>query len=188
MNYAKEQRLKRLRHNSGFIIHNSESGFSLVEMLFYVVILSLSLIAVMQTLMVLTRSYGVLRSVQRIEREASTAMERMIREIRDANDIDDAGSVLGTNPGELLLRSTDSSGTARTVEFYLDGGKVSLRENGVVSGLLTTAKATVSNLVFRKITTTNSKGVKIEMTITTGSGPSAQSENFYATAVLRDSY
>lgn len=188
MKYGKEKIMKRRQHHSVLSSQNVARGFSLVEMLFYVVILSLSLIAVMQTLMVLTRSYGVLRSVQRIEREASTAMERMIREIRDANDIDDAGSVLGTNPGELLLRSTDSSGTARTVEFYLDGGKVSLRENGVVSGLLTTAKATVSNLVFRKITTTNSKGVKIEMTITTGSGPSAQSENFYATAVLRDSY
>ena len=188
MNDAKEQHLKRFRHNSGFIIHNSASGFSLVEMLFYVVILSLSLIAVMQTLIVLTRSYGVLRGVQRIEREASTAMERMIREIRDANDIDDAGSVLGTNPGELLLRSTDSSGTARTVEFYLDAGKVSLRENGVASGILTSAKATVSSLVFRKITTTNSKGVKIEMTITTGTGQSAHTENFYSTVVLRDSY
>ena len=163
-------------------------GFSLIEMLFYVAILSLSLLAVTQTLLVVTRSYGTLRAAERVEQEAAGGVERILREVRDANDIDDAGSVFGAHPGKLLLQSTTVLGSPRTVEFSLDGGKLSLKENGSVTGLLTSQNTTISSLVFRKISTTRSKGVKIEMTMQSGSGPSLRTENFYTTAVLRDSY
>ena len=188
--YTMNHQKKQSRTYSIFSIPYSlfHRGFSLVEMLFYVVILSLSLIAVLQTLVVVTRSYGVLKYAQRVEQEAAFSLERMVREMRDASSITDAGSTFGTNPGKLLLGSTDSSGTARTVEFSVDTGKILLKENGAVTGYLTSSKTSVSNLVFRKITTTRSKGVKIEMTVAAGSGTFARSESFYATVVLRDSY
>lgn len=186
MNYTKKKNLiVGLFHDSCSMFHR---GFSLVEMLFYVVILSFSLLAVLQTLIVLTRSYGILKNVQSIEQESAFSLERLVREVRNANAIDDVGSTFGTTPGKLLLNSTDVSGTARTVEFSVVGGKLSLKENGVVTGVLTSSSTAVTNLVFRKITTTHSKGVKMEMTFTSGSGLSARTENFYTTAVLRDSY
>src|SRR3989344_621733 len=168
MNYGKEKDMKRLWYNSVFIIHNSVKGFSLVEMLFYVAILSLSLIAVMQTLLGVTRSYGVLKAAVRVEQEVALSMERMVREVRDANGIDDAGSVLGAHPRTLLLNSSDISGGTRTVEFSIDAGKLSLKENGVVTGLLTSTKTNISHIVFRKISTAHSQGVKIEMTMESG--------------------
>jgi len=169
-------------------IGNSTKGFSLVEMLFYIAILALSLVAVLQTLLVVMRSYGLLRNAQHIEQDATLSLERMYREIRDANAVTDAGSTFGAHPGKLLLATADALGAPRTVEFLLDNGKLSLKENGVVSGLLTSTSTSVSNLVFRKITTPRSTGVKIEMTIETGASASARSEIFYGTAVLRDSY
>ena len=163
-------------------------GFSLIEALFYVVILSFALLAVMQTLLVVTKSYGALRNVQRIEQEAVISLERMMRGIRDANGIDDAGSVFGAHPGKLLLQSTTASGTPTTVEFSLNAGHLVLREGGITVGFLTSTTTNVSNLVFRKITTARSAGVKIEITMRSGTTTSARTENFYATAVLRDSY
>ncbi len=165
------------------------AGFSLVEILFYVVILSFALLAVTQTLMVITRSYGILKSVQSIEQEAAFSLERLMREVRNANAIDDAGSILGTTPGKLFLNSTEmSSGAPTTVEFSVVNGNLSLKENGVVTGTLTSSATAVTALVFRKINTARSQGVKIEMTLTSGTGTAARTENFYATAVLRDSY
>ncbi len=166
----------------------SHRGFSLVEMLFYVAILAISLVTVMQTLVVITRSYGILRSAQRVEQEASFSLDRMVREVRDASDVSDAESTFSVHPGKLFLTTTTSEGAARTVEFSLTAGKLSLKENGVVTGLLSSDKTSISNLVFRKITTARSKGVKIEMTMQSGTGTTTRSENFYATAVLRDSY
>ena len=165
-------------------------GFSLVETLFYVALLALSLLVVMQTLLVLTRSYAAFRAAGRIERDAALSLERMVREVRGANNIADAGSVFGVHPGRLRLNTTTAAGAARTVEFSVSGGALLLEEaeDGTAAGALTSSTTTVSNLVFRKITTTRSQGVKIEMTLSSGSGAAARSERFYATAVLRNSY
>lgn len=179
--------------NSGYSGRNSGHservrGFSLVEMLFYVALLSLALVAVMQTIVVVTRSYTVLRAAQHIEQESAAALERMLREARDAHNTADAGSTFGAHPGRLFLNTTSGSGSARTVEFYLDSGKLALKEDGAMTGFLTSSTTNIQNLVFRKITTTRSQGVKIELTMQSGVGHAARSENFYGTAVLRDSY
>jgi len=167
---------------------SAQRGFSLVEMIFYVALLALALYAVTETLLIMVRSYGSLRSTQRIEQDAGVALERMLREIRDASAVQDAGSVLGAHPGELLLTTTNASGTPRTVEFLLSNGALQLWEDGVLSGSLTGGKTSVTNLIFRKISTTRSTGVRVEMTVESGSGSRLRRENFYGTAVLRDSY
>ena len=164
------------------------AGFSLIEMLFYIALLSLCMLAVMRTLVAVTNSYRTFRSATHVEQEAAFGFERMVREIRDASGIDDAGSTFGSHPGKLLLSTTDVSGTARTVEFSLSSGLLKLAENRVTTGFLTSTSTTISNLVFRKITTARSKGVKIEMTMQSGTTTAFRSENFYVTAVLRDSY
>ena len=187
MNYGRKRNAPALVKDTCSMVHIPR-GFSLVEMLFYVAILSLSLLMIMQTLIVVMRSYGVFRAAQRIEREAGNALERVVREVRGAESINEAESTLGTHPGELSLVSTDSVGAPHTVDFYLDEGKLSLKENGAVTGLLTSAKSTITDLVFRKIDSAHSQGVKIEMTLQAGGGSEARTEHFYATAVLRNSY
>jgi hypothetical protein len=157
-------------------------------MLFYVALLALLLLIITETLLILVHSYAVLRSAQRIEADAGIALERLLREVRDAESITDAGSSFGVNPGKLLLSTSDVSGNPRTVEFYLTNGHLFLKENGVESGMLTGAKTTVSNLVFRKIITTRSTGVKFEMALESGTGTDKKSISFYGTAVLRNSY
>ncbi len=172
---------------SYFVLRIYHRGFSLVEMIFYVVILSFSLVAITETLIVVTRSFGYLRAAENIEREGGLSLERIIREIRDAKSVD-ASSALGSHPGKLVLNSTNASGNTETVEFYVSNGQLYLTENGTVTGALTSDKTSLGSLVFRKITTPRSEGVKVEMTLSSGSGRTLRSEHFYATAVLRDSY
>lgn len=168
-------------------VKGSTGGFLLVEMLFYVAILSLCFLAVTETLIVATRAFGSFRTAERIVADAEVSLERMVREARDANGINGA-SVLSSHPGKLVLDTTNGSGAPRTVEFYLASGKLMLKEDGIVTGALTGGKTIVANLIFRRITTARSQGVKIEMTLASGTGSVARTENFYATAVLRDSY
>lgn len=159
-----------------------------METVFYVAILSLCLMAVTETLIITVRSYGVLRAAQIIETDAAVALERMTREIRDAKSVSLSGSVLGSHPGVLFLNSTTLAGAPRTVEFLLENGKLSLKENGVSQGALTGERSAVAYLVFRRIVTARSEGVKVELTLQSGTGVASSTEKFYATAVLRDSY
>lgn len=185
----KPQRVLNSGYSDGHSGHSGRTrGFSLVETLFYTVILSLSLVAVTQTLIVTVRSYGALRAKEAIETDAAAALARMMREIRNAKSVSVPGSTLGSSPGALLLNTTTDTGDARAVRFSAENGKVVLAENGVPAGALTGGKSTLVNLIFRRIATPHSEGVKIELALRSGSGIASTSESFYATAVLRDSY
>ena len=163
---------------------NFNKGLSILEALIYIAILSIVSVVIVDVALVMTKAYGSFRVTQNIERAGLSSLDRIIREIRDAESIDLSASVLGTHPGTLTLNTTDSSGNARTVEFYLQNEVISLKENGIANGALMNTNASTTNFIVRRIVNAHSEGVKIEMTISSG----AKSENFYATAVLRNSY
>ncbi|MDO8564682.1 MAG: hypothetical protein Q7R88_01675 [bacterium] len=155
--------------------------------MFYVIILSLCLVVVAQTIIISIRSYGALRAKQVLETDAAIALERITREVRDAESVALGGSVLGSHPGVLVLNSTTLDGAPRTVEFLIVNGLLTLKENGVSVGALT-GESAIRTLIFRRIATARSEGVKVELTLQEGVGVASSTESFYATAVLRDSY
>ncbi len=157
-------------------------------MLIYIFILSLLLIVLTSSLSSFLKPYRTIQSTQAIENSAETSLERITREIRSAKSVDLTQSTLGSSPGQLMLNTTDDSGTAMTIQFFMSGQSIRIKENGVDSGALTSASTRVTNLVFRQITTTNSQAVKIEMTIESGQGESYLSKKFYSTVVMRGSY
>src|SRR3989344_1999518 len=104
------------------------SGFSIIEMLIYIAILVLMLAVVMNTIVAVTRSERVIKSLRQIEDSAVLAIERVGREVRGADEIDAGSSTLGSHPGRLVLDGLDDAGGARTVEFYLSDGRLLLKE------------------------------------------------------------
>ncbi len=170
-------------------------GYSLVETLIYIALLAIIVYALISALVIMTKAYRTTKASKSIENSAMFALDRMVREIRDAKSIDASHSVFGTTPGELYLNTTDTSGTALTDDFYVSGQILRLKQNGVDVGPLTLSGARVTNLVFRSISnaqpsdgTVVSTAVKIEMTIESGTGSSLKSRKFYEAAVLRGSY
>ena len=112
------------------------------------------------------------------------ALERMVREVRQATSITSGGSTFGSNPGALALSGNDSGGTAHTVSFGVSNGALQITDNGTTTNL-TASDVTVSNLIFRQITTSaGTSAVKIECTLTTTKG-TIMSSKFYSTVLLR---
>ncbi len=164
------------------------AGFSLIEMLFYVAIMTIIFLAIVETVVLLASSYNSVKANNAVLSSALFSLDRMVREIRNSNGVNNTGSVFGVNPGSLLLNTTDDSGNPRTVQFYIDSGKLSDKENGVYAGPLTSSGAKVSRLVFYQINSVKSQAIKIEMTIQSGTGTASTSANFYGTATIRNSY
>lgn len=169
------------------IIRNKRSGFTLVEMIIYIAFFAVFSVVAVEAMMVVMKSFYSLRLTQSINQSATTALERMSREIRNAYDINTAESTFTTNPGRLTLRTKDSSGTNTTVEFYVSGGQIRIKEGGVDKGSLMAKSTTVTNLVFRQIATTNSKAIKIEMSFHDAHGVLTRDAVFYDTILLRGS-
>lgn len=164
-----------------------KDGFTLVEMIVYTAFVAvLGLVAIQATLTMMTSFYMV-RLSRNINESAVASLERMSREIRNAYNVNTTLSVFGTSPGTLYLNTKDISGLTTTVEFYVLDGVLRVKEGGVDKGPLFAKGVTVSSLIFRNITTTNSKAIKIEMALADTRGVLAQSFTVYDTIQLRGS-
>jgi len=171
-----------------FTVHCRARGFTLIELLVYTGILVIIMAVAVSTLLSLSRSVRTVSSAQLVESAAEVSLDRMMREARGAQSIDMAESSLGVSPGQLTLDTTDAGGASTTVEFFLSGQTLRIKEAGADVGPLTPTSTRVTALSFRKIQTANSQAVKIEMTVESGTSTSYRSKNFYGTAVLRGSY
>ncbi|MEK7606399.1 MAG: prepilin-type N-terminal cleavage/methylation domain-containing protein [Patescibacteria group bacterium] len=172
----------------GGLASKGRRGFTLPELVVYCAILTLLVIVVMMGVAGVMKTYGTVRANQEISRSASTALERIVRDIRSAESIDVINSTLGVSPGVLILTIPVTEVTDKTVRFYLDNGRVYVEEDDVVIGALTTERAIVSVLSFTQITTAESQGVRINMTIDTSNGKGTITDTFTTTSVLRGSY
>ena len=167
------------------LFNKGRRGFSLIEMVVYISILTFMLVIVLEVVFSVTRSQRVIRSVRDIENSALVSLERIERETRGAESISTASSTLGTSPGVLVLNSLDEEGGSRTVEFSLLNGQLRLKEDGVDTGALTASGTVVTNLVFRRFASSTVEGIKTELTIESGTSTHYRTESFYSSARLR---
>jgi type II secretory pathway pseudopilin PulG len=164
-------------------------GYTLLETIVYVGVLSVAILAIFSILFSITRAFVDARIYNEVEVSGSTAMERIAREIRTASSVDLGNSVLDVNPGQLQLNTTDEAGTARTLQFYFDAinKTINLDDNGTDKGPLTGNKVEITNLIFRKWDTPKSSLIKIEITVKSKK-KTTLSANFYDSVVMRGGY
>lgn len=169
-------------------INFKKSGFTLIEMVIYSALLALISILTINTVLAMSRAAGSFREARNIGLAADAGVERMVRDMRSATLINDAGSSFGANPGVLNIDIVDpDTNASSTVEFYLSGTALARRAGGVVQ-ILTAPTTEVTSLVFRKFTTAKSQAIRMEIILRSGHGISQKTENFYDTVVLRGSY
>lgn len=157
------------------------SGFALLETLFYVIFLGILSVVVINSLIIMTKSFRETKRQTEIV-QSSHIMERISREIKQAN------SISAISSSSLTLNTEDSSGTPKTIQFDLSNGNLRLIDNGAFLGNLNLPSITISNLSFTEITTSSGKGVKVSFSVTSNSDVLSRAYDFYNTVVLRGSY
>ena len=164
-------------------------GSSLLETLIYAAILGMVAVFATGSILAMMKSYSSVKLSRDLNFSASVAMERMTNEIRLANDIDDAGSAFAASPGKLKLNTVDGAGNPTTIEFFLSGTGVFVKDGTGVSEALTSSTTEITSLIFNKITSSAiSKAVKLSLTAKAKGGRIEKTEKFYNTAILRGSY
>lgn len=145
-------------------------GFTLIEAMVYVSVLSLVAGVGILTLFAMSRNLSGLRDTSALASSASLGLERLVREIRIAEAIAEE-SVLGSSPGQLVL----SHGT----RFFLAGGELQMQQGthpaeSLLPGIVAT------DLVFKRIVTPQSVGVTMSVVL--------DGVPFRTTVALRGSY
>ena len=143
----------------------SSKGFSLVEMIIYISILSIVTAVLVATSASLLGTFSGLKAYEEIAHSSTVALERISREIRRAESVDVPASTLSSNPGALVLDTTDLSDIPTTVTISVVGGRIMLQESAIgTPSPLTTVGVTISNITFTHTIGTNTEGVLIELT------------------------
>lgn len=155
-------------------------GFSLVEMIVYIAILAIMLGIIMEVVVSITRTERIVESTRNIEDSATLFVERATREIRLAGNINIASSIFNTHPGKLILNNA-----TRTVEFYISGTRIFMKENGVELGALTSSSTRVTSLKFFHSATSTSEKIRVELSLEAGTSTHYRTETFYSTAITR---
>jgi type II secretory pathway pseudopilin PulG len=160
---------------------NKKQGFSLLESLIYIAILSTMTVLVVNVLLITSRSYNSLKISRNINNSIITSMERMTRDIKSASDIVTAESTFDTDSGRLTVQSS-----ATITEFYLSDGVLRVKENNIDIGPLTQQVSLIDSLTFRLFDSGTTKGVRIEMTMSVDYKNITKTKKFYSFAVLRN--
>ena len=159
----------------------TKEGYALIELLFYISIFAILILVVINSMIVMTKSFRE-TTIQAEFVNASSIMERMSREIRQASDI---SSISTSN---LVLNTTDEFEVDKTVEFSLSNSNIDFSEDGISQGNLNTPNIIISNLNFTEITTTEGKAIKILITLYSTNDDLNRNIDFYNTIALRGNY
>ena len=184
------------------IKQTKNAGYTIVEILVYIAIFAFVSIAVIDVVILATRTASNAGINHTLEENGYSAIEGISRMIRLADAIDVANSVFDSNDGVLTLLYYDGTGAVTTKKIYVsnsyylnwltaphsDVRAVQVDENGTLLAPFTGRDVKIDSLVFKHIETANSEAVKIELTITARNSRTPRTEYFYDTIILRNTY
>lgn len=177
--------MKEQQHRSSTSLH---PGFTLVELLVYIGILTLALVSIVVLLTNATKIVNRVKEVKEVRSSALMVLGRLDREIKKASSVEVADSVLSTTPGSLTLSSVDEAGNPREVLFALnEDDEVAVYYDGSLRGPLTSEEVVVDEIRFYHVSSVLSESVVVRVTLSHENAPT-KTETFYLTAVLRGSY
>lgn len=159
----------------------NNSGFTLIEMLIYVLIVSAIALAGTQFTMEVIKGQNKSRSDQEVQDNARFAMETMTKLIRSADGVDVAASIFDTSPGKLVLNMSDAAKHPTIFEVDAQTDSLTMKEGNDPVVNLTSNEIDVSNLIFKNLSPPKVQPnikINIDLTFTNPSGIPDFNANF----------
>jgi hypothetical protein len=171
---------------NGSWLKNETSGFTLIEVLLYVVLASMMLGSMVAIFSVINMGQTKAQIVAEVDYQGFNAVQIITQTIRNAESIN--SPLMGVSDATLSL-GVYNAFLSPTV-FSLSSGKISMIESSNPSIDLTSPKVSVSNLLFENLSRETTAGnIRVSFTIsyndTSGKAEYLYSKNFSATASLR---
>lgn len=162
-------------------------GFTALELLVYVFISSLVLLAVVAAALYTYRFYRELTIGPRADRVGVSIIERVVRDIRTGSTISLAESTFGVPTGILTITAEDGSGEVEK-RVALEEARITYAEDGSAAVNLTPSDITVSRFLLTHLTSAVSEAVRIELELTYVAGGMPRTSTYTGFAILRHSY
>lgn len=143
-------------------------GFTLVELIIYIAIFAILITTITLFAVAFIKSTAKSRIKKEVSLGAYSAMERMIYEIKRANNVYVPTSVLDAYHGQLSLATTHeppNDETTTYIDFYLDSdNKLYIKRENQNPQLLISENLKITNLEFEHLASA-SESVSINLTV-----------------------
>jgi len=169
-------------------LKTNNRGVTIMETILYMVILTFVMSVVVQMLISISGMYRTMKVTRELESSGTIAMERILREIRNASSVIVDESDFGINPGSLTISGADEDFNPYKIKFDVSSGILQITKDSEEPVALTSSSGVVSYLLFTHLATSTSEAIRVEMEMSENSDPVPKSEKFYGFAVLRGSY
>lgn len=161
----------------------SQSGFSLVEMIIYVSILSVMSVAAVTFMLSLQDLFKHYRVQQELFSAGTITMERILTEIRTGDEVVLANTTLDDGANGALQIDGDT-----TTTFTLTSGEVIVDVDGVTEGSLTPGSVTVNSFTVHHYDNTLGEMVRVILNMTATVDGYSDTYTLYGGGVVRGSY
>lgn len=162
--------------------NKASAGFSLVEMIVYIALLTIFTTGLVVVVVSLSESKTHLNAREELTYTSTVTLEKITREIRQSQSVDLFTSTLGFHPGKLALQPEDTPTQLNTI--YVQAGRVFIQEGSNTPSPLSSASVFVSNLVFTRMSNPNTEGVLVELTAEKNSHGATTTKNYRTFVVL----
>lgn len=165
---------------------NNSAGFTLVEILLYVSIISVMLTVISIFMFSVLQSQAKFKTISEVDQQGIQIVQSITQSIRNANSI--------TVPSQGATEQTLTLGFLDSVKnptvFNSDGTNIQIKEGINSIFPLTNSKVIISGLSFSNVSKTNTPGiVKFQFTLThinsSGRNEYDYSKTFYGSTSLR---
>lgn len=145
-----------------------KKGFSLIEMIMYIMIMVIVMTMIAAFLPQLVRNNLYVQARGEVLANTKSALEAISQEVRHASSIYAPTSSFDTNPGQLSLETTRNVPTGETttfVDFFVDDSRLYMKREGLSERILTSEKIKIDNLTFTHLNSSDTyQAVRITIT------------------------
>lgn len=161
-------------------------GLTILEVVMYFGLMAVLTIVVMDSLFSLFKSYASIRAGQDLETTAIQVLDRMTRDIHDADSVVVNQSSFDIPAGYVTL-AMNAAGT-ETIKYTASSSRIAVEKDGTYLGHLSLATIIVNNFNIKYINGTSTQALKIELGLTAPvrNASTTVYKNFYTTVQLRD--
>ncbi|OHA06753.1 MAG: hypothetical protein A2934_01110 [Candidatus Sungbacteria bacterium RIFCSPLOWO2_01_FULL_47_10] len=166
-----------------------KKGTGIIEIIIYAAILVVVSVFVINSLLITNTVISKIRLERRISTNADVIMQKLIREIRLAEEIN-ASSTFDVNPSDVSLNTflSASNTTPVVLDFYTNENNLYVKKGGESAIVLNSNNVLVPSFMLRDINASSSRAIKIELTLQASTTRHSVTANFYGMAILRGSY
>ena len=143
-----------------------EKGFTLIEMIIYMGIVSGVVISMIYFSLTIASSRNKAHVAQEVQSNGRTVLDILNQRIRSSTGLNSTSSTFDTHPGVLSLFMSD--GSKSPTVFDISGNTLRITEGSAAAVPITSDEVKVTNLVFTNLTsatTSARENVRIQMTI-----------------------